>query len=496
MGRTSIPTICALVFGGAGVVAGQPTERPAVLVVEDLLGDDWKATRQAREEAVALGAKVLPDVLRARAEHPLQRRLCDKILRVVIGCLANDVARPFDDPLREVAAFGGLGGFLGFSPEPETLEAVELRVDDFGDLGSIEAPEPLDRRTKAARAARARAALRLLGPPVTTELLRVPPAREQVVEVALIEVALEIYADERQRALSEPEATFLARYAGLADLAMPIVVTGIEDEDPSVRARFVAVRDASLQAALAWLESDDARQREVAQATLLRWGPLAKPALAKREGPVARRIERWIDFGLDDDLVLRLGHDFEGYAGLAYRERRERVIELERLGGTEAIPALRALLEIEPSLDVRALAAIGLFRLGDRVGAEWLAVHRLELPQGQLSPRELAAIHMEQGLRHLKLKRLEHAEREFRRVLEFEPDNEVAWYNLACTYARWGRIDEAFEHLEASVKRGFTDATHIREDPDLTSLHDDPRFGALLERLAAEPDEGEKEQDR
>ncbi|MCA8925031.1 MAG: hypothetical protein KDD82_24690, partial [Planctomycetes bacterium] len=144
MGRTSIPTIFGLLLGAVGSVASQPSERPAVLVVEDLLGDDWKATRQAREEAVALGAKVLPAVLRARAEHPLQRPLCDRILRVVVGCLADDVARPLDDPLREVAAFGGLGGFLGIKPGGQEAPepSVELSLDDLGDLGSIEAPEP------------------------------------------------------------------------------------------------------------------------------------------------------------------------------------------------------------------------------------------------------------------------------------------------------------------------------------------------------------------
>ncbi|MCA8924405.1 MAG: tetratricopeptide repeat protein [Planctomycetes bacterium] len=333
---------------------------------------------------------------------------------------------------------------------------------------------------------------------MTAELLRVPPARDQAVEVALIEVALEIYAAERARALSEPADVFAARYAGLADLAMPIVVTGVADEDATVRARFEAVRDRSLAAALERLASDDPQQRSLGEATLLRWGPIAKERLAAVEGATARRVERWIDFGLDGELVLRLGHDFAGYAELAYRERRARVIELERLGGEEAIPALRALLEVEPSLEVRALAAIGLFRLGDRTGAEWLAEHRLELPQGELSARELAAIHMDQGLRYLKLKRLERAEREFQRVIEFEPDNEVAWYNLACTYARWGRSDEAFAHLEAAASRGFVDVKHIREDPDLTSLHDDPRFEALLERLAAgsEADESDKERDR
>ena len=69
------------------------------------------------------------------------------------------------------------------------------------------------------------------------------------------------------------------------------------------------------------------------------------------------------------------------------------------------------------------------------------------VPLVRLSKHELAAIYMDQGLRHLTLDRFDGAEREFKQVLEYEPTNNIAWYNLACTYSRWGKLDQAFGHL-------------------------------------------------
>jgi tetratricopeptide (TPR) repeat protein len=92
---------------------------------------------------------------------------------------------------------------------------------------------------------------------------------------------------------------------------------------------------------------------------------------------------------------------------------------------------------------------------------------------------------MRQGIQYLDLGRLERAEREFKQVLELEPDNEVGWYNLACTYARWGKVDLALEHLERAVELGFDDVTHMESDTDLDNVRDDPRFRQILDGIEA-----------
>lgn len=49
-------------------------------------------------------------------------------------------------------------------------------------------------------------------------------------------------------------------------------------------------------------------------------------------------------------------------------------------------------------------------------------------------------------------------------------------YDHACCLALAGRKDEAFERLRFAVANGFRDLDHMAKDPDLATLHDDPRW--------------------
>jgi dienelactone hydrolase len=57
-------------------------------------------------------------------------------------------------------------------------------------------------------------------------------------------------------------------------------------------------------------------------------------------------------------------------------------------------------------------------------------------------------------------------------------------YNLACAHARAGQRDAAFERLGQAIASGFGPRAVLAEDEDLISLRADPRFAALLERVA------------
>jgi len=63
------------------------------------------------------------------------------------------------------------------------------------------------------------------------------------------------------------------------------------------------------------------------------------------------------------------------------------------------------------------------------------------------------------------------------------PGDETVWYNLGCSFALTGRIDEAFESLSHAIELGYADYDWMKGDPDLCSLRSDPRFEALLEWL-------------
>ncbi len=71
------------------------------------------------------------------------------------------------------------------------------------------------------------------------------------------------------------------------------------------------------------------------------------------------------------------------------------------------------------------------------------------------------------------------------RLVRLRPESARGHYNLACTYALLGRSEDAFRELDVAAECGFADAEHMKKDDDLASLHDDPRFAGLVERVRA-----------
>ena len=57
-----------------------------------------------------------------------------------------------------------------------------------------------------------------------------------------------------------------------------------------------------------------------------------------------------------------------------------------------------------------------------------------------------------------------------------DPDDAIAWYNLACSYAVLGMIEPAFSALQRSLELGYRFLNRLRRDPDLKALRRDPRF--------------------
>ena len=59
----------------------------------------------------------------------------------------------------------------------------------------------------------------------------------------------------------------------------------------------------------------------------------------------------------------------------------------------------------------------------------------------------------------------------------------VVLYNVACFYTGLGDIQRAIDLLEEAVAQGWGDRAWMENDSDLLSLHDEPRFRALLARI-------------
>ena len=67
-----------------------------------------------------------------------------------------------------------------------------------------------------------------------------------------------------------------------------------------------------------------------------------------------------------------------------------------------------------------------------------------------------------------------------RRLVQLRPDDALAHYNLACSFALLKRPDQALRALRRAVELGYRDFRFMREDRDLDSIRHDPRFRQLL----------------
>ena len=70
-----------------------------------------------------------------------------------------------------------------------------------------------------------------------------------------------------------------------------------------------------------------------------------------------------------------------------------------------------------------------------------------------------------------------------RKAIRLSPDNPNAYYNLACSLTLKTQKKEALEALGKAIDLGYDDLKWLLEDPDLKSLHNDPQFEALINKL-------------
>jgi tetratricopeptide (TPR) repeat protein len=58
-------------------------------------------------------------------------------------------------------------------------------------------------------------------------------------------------------------------------------------------------------------------------------------------------------------------------------------------------------------------------------------------------------------------------------------------YNAACAAALSNDKETAFFYLRKALKRGYLDVENLRSDQDLSSLHQDPRWGQYVDEMEA-----------
>lgn len=112
------------------------------------------------------------------------------------------------------------------------------------------------------------------------------------------------------------------------------------------------------------------------------------------------------------------------------------------------------------------------------------ATPKVEEPREKMSQEEAADL-FEESLHLLQEKQFEASLKGFMRIFRAFTKEDIGYtsaYNVACAYALMGKKEQALEWLERSIKSGFSKFDHIKQDSDLDSLREEPKYKELMKR--------------
>ena len=65
-------------------------------------------------------------------------------------------------------------------------------------------------------------------------------------------------------------------------------------------------------------------------------------------------------------------------------------------------------------------------------------------------------------------------------MIQLDPSNPDAYYNVACIYSRQGKVDEALKWLSDALGKGFHNQNLLMTDPDLENIRSTEFYKQIL----------------
>ncbi len=95
-----------------------------------------------------------------------------------------------------------------------------------------------------------------------------------------------------------------------------------------------------------------------------------------------------------------------------------------------------------------------------------------------------AEIYYHYGNSFANLNRLEESIKAYKISLLLKPKRpDFVSYNIACSYSRLGKIEEAYSHLANSIDLGYNTFYHIEKDPGMENLREQPDWKEKINEL-------------